>query len=140
MAEDFLLEIGTEEMPANDMDLIRQNFSQKAANIFSDNRLEYKDLNVYSTPRRLTLYIEDLSENQNDKKESVRGPAYEIAFDDDGNPTKAGEGFARGQGVEVEDLIVRDDYLYADKVEEGEKTKKILKFHLELKNTLMKTV
>lgn len=126
MAEDFLLEIGTEEMPANDMDLIRQNFSQKAANIFSDNRLEYKDLNVYSTPRRLTLYIEDLSENQNDKKESVRGPAYEIAFDDDGNPTKAGEGFARGQGVEVEDLVVRDDYLYADKVEEGEKTKKIL--------------
>ena len=126
MAEDFLLEIGTEEMPANDMDIIRNNFSKKAADSFSENRLEYKNLNVYSTPRRLTLYIENLAEKQNDKRESVRGPAYEIAFDDDGNPTKAGEGFARGQGVAVEDLVVRDDYLYADKVEEGKSTKKIL--------------
>ncbi|MGM0437225.1 MAG: glycine--tRNA ligase subunit beta [Bacillota bacterium] len=126
MAEDFLLEIGTEEMPANDMNLIRQNFSKEAAELFSENRLEYKNLNVYSTPRRLTLYIEQLAEKQSDKKESVRGPAYDIAFDDEGNPTKAGEGFARGQGVEVEDLVVRNDYLYADKVEKGKKTSEIL--------------
>ena len=126
MAEDFLLEIGTEEMPANDMNLIRQNFADKVAKIFSENRLEYKNLNVYSTPRRLTLYIVELAEKQKDKKESVRGPAYEIAFDKNGEPTKAGEGFARGQGLDVEDLVVRDDYLYADKIEKGKKTSEIL--------------
>ena len=126
MAKNFLLEIGTEEMPANDMDLIRDNFLKLAKNVFSENRLKFENIDVYSTPRRLTLYINKLTEKQKDKKESVRGPAYEIAFDENGNPTKAGEGFARGQGMEVEDLEVRDDYLYADKVEKGEKTDNIL--------------
>lgn len=126
MAKDLLLEIGTEEMPAGDMDRIRNNFSQLAQERFTEKRLKYEDISVYSTPRRLTLFIDDLAEKQDDKRESVRGPAAEIAFDTDGNPTKAGKGFACGQGMEVEELEIRDNYLYADKLERGKKTAELL--------------
>ena len=126
MARDLIFEIGTEEMPANDMNSVRKSFQNTAIKIFSDNRLHFSDCRVYSTPRRLTLYIKGMAEKQKDKKESVRGPAEAIAFDDDGNPTKAGSGFARGQGVDVEDLIIRDDYVYVDKVEKGKNTAQLL--------------
>jgi glycyl-tRNA synthetase beta chain len=126
MARDLIFEIGTEEMPAEDMDFVRKSFKDKAINSLSDNRLHFSECQVYSTPRRLTLYVEGLVERQDDKKESVRGPAAEIAFDDEENPTKAGSGFARGQGVDVEDLVIRDDYVYVDKVEEGRSTEDLL--------------
>ncbi|MGM0409497.1 MAG: glycine--tRNA ligase subunit beta [Bacillota bacterium] len=126
MSKDFLLEIGTEEMPANDMDVIRKNFLELASDIFSERRLNYEDIDVYSTPRRLTLYIEKLATKQKDKKESVRGPAHEIAFDENGEATKAGLGFAKSQAMEVEELVTRDGYLYADKVKKGKNTEDIL--------------
>ncbi|MFP4371392.1 MAG: glycine--tRNA ligase subunit beta, partial [Halanaerobium sp.] len=126
MAKNLIFEIGTEEMPAASMQRFREDYLKTAAAIFENNNLEYKEMNVYSTPRRLVLAVNDLAEKQEDQREIVRGPAVNIAFDDDGNPTKAGEGFARGQGVKVDDLVEKDGYLYAEKVEKGKNTADIL--------------
>lgn len=126
MAKNLIFEIGTEEMPAASMQRFREDYLKTAAALFENNNLEYEEMNVYSTPRRLVLAVDALAEKQEDKREIVRGPAVNIAFDDNGNPTKAGEGFARGRGVEVDELVEKDDYLYAEKVEKGEKTTEIL--------------
>ena len=126
MAKNLIFEIGTEEMPAASMQKFREDYLETAENLFENNNLEYKAMNVYSTPRRLVLAVKQLEEKQKDNRETVRGPAVNIAFDDDGNPTKAGEGFARGQGVDVDDLIEKDGYLFAEKVEKGQKTDDIL--------------
>lgn len=135
MSKTLLFEIGTEEMPAETMQRFRDDYLETASDIFNKNRLNYEDIKVYSTPRRLVLYIEGLVEKQSDRRENVRGPAVNIAFDDNGEATKAGQGFARGQGVSIEDLIKKDGYLYAEKVEKGKKTLDILpKLLLEIVN------
>ncbi|RCW45376.1 MULTISPECIES: glycine--tRNA ligase subunit beta [unclassified Halanaerobium] len=126
MSKTLLFEIGTEEMPAETMQKFRKDYLGTALKIFDKNRIKFKNMEVYSTPRRLVLFVEDLLEKQPDKKETVRGPAANIAFDDKGFPTKAGEGFARGQGVSVEDLKEKDGYLYAEKTEKGKETADIL--------------
>jgi glycyl-tRNA synthetase beta chain len=126
MAKNLIFEIGTEEMPAASMQRFREDYLKTAAAIFENNNLKYENMNVYSTPRRLVLAVDALAEKQEDQREIVRGPAVNIAFDADGNPSKAGEGFARGQGVKVDDLVEKDDYLYAEKVEKGKKTAEIL--------------
>ncbi len=126
MAKNLIFEIGTEEMPAASMERFREDYYKTAEAIFRNNNLKYKEMNVYSTPRRLVLAVNSLAETQEDNKEIVRGPAVNIAFDNEGNPTKAGEGFARGQAVNVDELVEKDGYLYAEKVEKGKKTTKIL--------------
>jgi len=126
MAKNLIFEIGTEEMPAASMQRFREDYLKTAAAVFENNNLEYKVMNVYSTPRRLVLAVGKLEEKQEDQHEIVRGPAVNIAFDDDGKPTKAGEGFARGQGVEVDELVEKGDYLYVEKVKKGKKTAEIL--------------
>ncbi len=126
MAKNLIFEIGTEEMPAESMMKFRIDYLKTAEDIFAKNQLEYEEMNVYSTPRRLVLEVKDLIEKQKDKKEEVRGPAVNIAFDDEGQATKAGEGFARGQGLQVEELVEKDGYLYAEKVEKGKETSEIL--------------
>ncbi|ADO76821.1 glycine--tRNA ligase subunit beta [Halanaerobium praevalens] len=126
MAKNLIFEVGTEEMPAASMQRFREDYLQTAATIFENNNLEYEEINVYSTPRRLVLAIEALAEKQTDNKEIVRGPAVNIAFDADGNPTRAGEGFAKGQGLEVSDLTKKDGYLYAEKITKGQNTANIL--------------
>ncbi len=112
MAKNLIFEIGTEEMPAESMMKFRIDYLKTAEDIFAKNQLEYEEMNVYSTPRRLVLEVKELIEKQKDKKEEVRGPAVNIAFDDEGDPTKAGEGFARGQGLQVAELVEKDGYLY----------------------------
>ncbi|TDO84473.1 glycyl-tRNA synthetase beta chain [Halanaerobium saccharolyticum] len=126
MAKNLIFEIGTEEMPAASMQRFREDYLKTAAAVFENNNLDYENMNVYSTPRRLVLAVNDLAEKQEDQREIVRGPAVNIAFDDAGNPTKAGEGFARGQGVEVDELVEKDGYLYAEKLEKGKNTADIL--------------
>ncbi len=126
MVKDLLVEIGTEEMPANYMEGIRRNFKQLVENTFSKNRLSYNECQVFSTPRRLTLYVKELVEKQEDKYISVKGPAASIGFDGEGNPTKAALGFARGQNVAIDELVAREGYLYADKVTKGQYSEKVL--------------
>jgi len=117
VSKDLLLEIGTEEIPAKFMVNTLAQVSELANRIFAEWRLSFSDCKVYGTPRRIALLLHDLADVQADLVKEVRGPAKRAAFDANGNPTKAAEGFARSQGVTPADLIVRSteqgEYVYA---------------------------
>ena len=109
MAE-FLLEIGTEEIPdwmiEPACDHLERNFldALKEADL-----AEGVTCVTHATPRRLVLAAEGLTQRQADKNEILTGPSQKVAFDQDGKPTKAGEGFAKRAGVALESIEVGDD-------------------------------
>lgn len=119
MANDFLLEIGTEEIPAKFMPAALEQLAGLAAAKFSEQRIGYNGIRTMGTPRRLTLLVRGIADMQDDKECRNKGPSIKIAFDADGNPTKAAIGFARGQGVEPQQLVVNDGYVYAVIQEKG---------------------
>lgn len=119
MSKTLLLEIGTEEVPAHVMPGILSQLKENAAKTFEELRIEYKNIKTLGTPRRSALLVEGLAEQQADLSKENRGPAVNIAFDADGNPTKAAQGFARGQGVKPEELVTKDGYVYAMVHEKG---------------------
>lgn len=130
MAKDFVLEIGTEEIPARFMGPAISQMEEISRSWLKDNRLDCEDVSAYGTPRRLVVYITGLAEKQEEFSEEVKGPAAKAAFAADGNPTKAAEGFARGQGVSLHDLIVKEtpngEYVFAVKKQAGVETVDIL--------------
>lgn len=126
MSKTLLLEIGTEEVPAHVMPGILSQLKENAAKTFEELRIEYKNIKTLGTPRRSALLVEGLAEQQADLSKENRGPAVNIAFDADGNPTKAAQGFARGQGVKPEELVTKDGYVYAMVHENGGQTVDLL--------------
>ena len=120
---DLLLEIGTEEIPAKFMPPALAELAKLTKEKLDEHRLAYEKIDTWGTPRRITLYVRGLAESQADLSEEVRGPAVKAAFDAEGNPTKAAMGFAKGQGVDVKDLIVKDipngSYVFALKKAQG---------------------
>ncbi len=130
MAKDFLLEIGTEEIPAKFAPGALEQFREVAAKRLKELRIEYRDVLAYATPRRIALFVEGLAEKQTDLEAEVKGPAVKAAYAPDGKPTKAAEGFARGQGVHVAELYTREvngvPYVFARKAEAGQPTPAIL--------------
>ena len=126
MSKTLLLEIGTEEVPAHVMPGILSQLKENAAKTFDELRIEYKNIKTLGTPRRSALLVEGLAEQQADLSKENRGPAVNIAFDADGNPTKAAQGFARGQGVKPEELVTKDGYVYAMVHEKGGQTTDLL--------------
>ena len=126
MSKTLLLEIGTEEVPAHVMPGILSQLKENAAKTFEELRIEYKNIKTLGTPRRSALLVEGLAEQQADLSKENRGPAVNIAFDADGNPTKAAQGFARGQGVKPEELVTKDGYVYAMLHEKGGQTADLL--------------
>ncbi|MEN6348354.1 MAG: glycine--tRNA ligase subunit beta, partial [Syntrophomonas sp.] len=130
MNNDFVLEIGFEEIPSAYMPQVIEDLKTVARRKFAETRLEYDDMFTYGTPRRLTLYITGLNEQQGDSLIENRGPKKSLALDAGGNATKAGLGFARGQGVEFKDLEFREvagiEYVFAVKKEKGISTEEIL--------------
>jgi glycyl-tRNA synthetase beta chain len=115
----LLFEIGTEEMPANYMPIILNELHDLAAKKMDALRIPYKNLKVYGTPRRMAFIAEEIPEAQADSSTEFKGPSAKIAFGPDGKPTKAALGFARGKGVAPEDLVVKDNYIYAVKHVKG---------------------
>ena len=126
MSKDLLLEIGTEEVPAHVMPHLLVDLKRLAGDMFAERRLAYESLRTIGTPRRAALLVTGLAERQEDVSTETRGPSVAIAFDAEGNPTKAGAGFARGQGVEPSELIQRDGYVYAAVYEKGAETAQLL--------------
>lgn len=126
MSKDLLLEIGTEEIPARFMNGILAQIETAAKNKFSELRIGFDEVKAYGTPRRIALILKNVAEKQEDISSENKGPSIKVAFDADGNPTKAGMGFARGQKVDVKDLVVKDDYVYAMVHEVGQETFGIL--------------
>ena len=126
MKRDLLFEIGTEEIPAHVMPHLLEDLAQLAETMLKEHRLSYEKVRTLGTPRRAVLIVTGLAERQEDVNTETRGPSVAIAFDADGNPTKAGAGFARGQGVDPSALIQRDGYVYASVHESGAATAELL--------------
>ena len=126
MKRDLLFEIGTEEIPAHVMPHLLEDLAQLAETMLKEHRLAYEKVRMLGTPRRAALIVTGLAERQEDVNTETRGPSVAIAFDADGNPTKAGAGFARGQGVDPSALIQRDGYVYASVHESGAATAELL--------------
>lgn len=126
MSKDLLLEIGTEEVPAHVMPGILAQLKEHAEKAFQENRIAFGSIRTIGTPRRTALIVRDLAEKQEDVLSENRGPSVAIAFDADGNPSKAAQGFARGQHVDPKELVVKDGYVYAMVHEEGKATAELL--------------
>jgi glycyl-tRNA synthetase len=126
----LLLEIGTEELPAGDLSLALAQLREGAPALLAEARLDYENLRVLGTPRRLALLVDGLAPRQRPLEEVVKGPPARAAFDAEGRPTQAAQGFARRQGVDVADLQVREmdggQYVVAVRQVEGRPTPEVL--------------
>ncbi len=122
----LLYEIGTEEMPAQYMPGILKEYQELAGKKLAEARIPFSTVKVYGTPRRMAFLAEGVAEKQEDSNVESKGPSLKIAFDKDGNATRAAQGFARGQGVDVKDLVQKDGYVYAVKHLAGKKTEELL--------------
>lgn len=133
--EELVLEIGMEEVPARFLGSTLASLREKAVAALAAARLEYAALRTLGTPRRLVLHVEGLAPCQSTRVEEVRGPSQAAAYDAAGAPTRAALGFARGQGVDVADLLVRStpagEYVYAVRRELGRPTLEVLPSLLE---------
>ncbi len=123
--EKLLFEIGTEEIPAKFMPGILAQLKEMAEKKMGELRIPFENVKVYGTPRRMTFIAEDVAEFQADSTVEAKGPSAKIAFVN-GAPSKAALGFARSQGVDVKDLVVRDNYVYAVKHLAGAPVKDLL--------------
>ena len=126
MCKDLLFEIGTEEIPAHYMPSILAQVKALAEKAFDEGNIAYGSVRTIGTPRRIALLVKDVDEKQADVSSKHKGPSVKIAYDADGNPTKAAMGFARGQKIDVKDLVVEDGYVYAYVTSVGAETKTLL--------------
>lgn len=130
MTKDYLFEIGTEEMPAHVVSRSVKQLAERTEKFLKENGLKFKNVKTFSTPRRLTILVEELAEKQDDIDEIKKGPAKKIALDKDKNWTKAAEGFARGQGMSTDDIYFEElkgtEYAYVHVQKEGKKAADIL--------------
>ena len=128
--QDFLLEIGTEEIPAGYIQPALNQLSDLAKYALTEQRLSFDQIRVLGTPRRLTLAIKNIDLRQADQTVEVTGPPKQVAYDDGGNPTRAAIGFAKSQRVSVADLQLiqteRGEYVFATQLQKGRPTSDIL--------------
>jgi len=130
MTENLLVEIGLEEMPAYVVEPSVLQLEEKTRQFLEENHLTFTQINTFSTPRRLAFQVQDLAEKQEDTQEEIKGPAKKIALDEDGNWSKAAQGFVRGQGLSTEDIYfktIKDtEYVYVTKQTIGKKAIDVL--------------
>ena len=126
MAKDLLFEIGAEEIPAGFMPNILGQLKQLAETKLNDAHLPFESIATYGTPRRLALIVKGIADASAEISERHKGPSASIAYDADGNATKAAIGFARGKGLDVADLVVEDGYIYAETKTAGVPAKDIV--------------
>ena len=126
----FLIEIGTEEIPARFLPAALSDLSTIAAKLFSEHRIGYHGIRTYATPRRLALIMDGVEPVQGDMVKEVFGPSKKVSFDEQGNPTKAAVGFAHSAGINVSDLKIKikgkAEYIAAVIEEKGLETKTVL--------------
>jgi glycyl-tRNA synthetase beta chain len=130
MGKELLLEIGTEEIPAGFIPRALEEMALLIREELHAHRIAHGEVRTLGTPRRLVLLVRDVVEKQADVEREKLGPAVRTAFDHNGKPTKAAMGFARGQGLKVEDLKIvqtdRGEYLCAVRKEEGKASSALL--------------
>ncbi len=129
-SRDLLVEIGTEELPPKALPVLSAAFEREVAAGLGRQNLDYSGTTAFATPRRLAVLVRDLQESQADAAIEKFGPALQAAYDEDGKPTKAAEGFARSCGVSVADLSEKNDgkvtKLYYQATRPGEQTADLL--------------
>lgn len=118
MANRYLLEVGMEELPASYSKLAIEQFKSAFEKLLNENSYKDYEVNVYTTPRRITTIIDNIIENESIEKEEIKGPSKSISFDDAGNPTKALQGFLKSKGLDVKDIFFKDmggtEYVFAN--------------------------
>ena len=122
----YLLEIGTEELPYKFIPSAINQLKTGFENFFNSNKVAYKDIKVYATPRRLAVIVDGLETQSKDEIKIVKGPIKKVAYDENGNLTKAGEGFCKKNNLTPEDLYIEDDYLHAKIVIKGKSIVELL--------------
>lgn len=126
MSKNLLLEIGTEEMPANIMSGVVDQLKALEASQFEAHRIAAESITIYATPRRLAVLVKGATDRQPDEEVKKRGPSVKAAFDADGNPTRAAQGFARGQHIDPSELVKEGEYTWAHVVHAGKKVEDVL--------------
>lgn len=130
MSHNVLLEIGLEEMPANVITASRLQLKERVEAFLTENRLAFGKVEAFSTPRRLAVLVHEVAEKQEDEETTVKGPAKKIALDDQGEWSKAAQGFVRGQGLTTDDITFKElkgvEYVFVDKFVPGKTAMEIL--------------
>lgn len=122
----YLLEVGTEELPYKFIPSAIEQLNKGFTTFLNDNKVKFSDIKVYATPRRLAVIVDGLENKTEDEEKIVKGPIAKVAFDEAGNLTKAGEGFARKNNLSKEDLYVEDNYVHAKIVIKGKPIAELL--------------
>ena len=123
----YLLEVGCEELPYKFIPSAIQQLKTGFENFLNSNKVEFEDVKVYATPRRLAVIVSGLEKESKDEIKVVKGPIKKVAYDENGNLTKAGEGFCRKNGINPEDLYIEDDYIHAKITIKGKSIVELLK-------------
>lgn len=130
MPKNLLLELGLEEVPSRFMRAALEQLKERTERWLESARIEHAGVVTYGTPRRLTVYVRDVAEKQADVHEEVKGPARKIAMDENGQWSKAAQGFARSQGVDPDQFFFKElngvEYIYANKSSIGTDTSEVL--------------
>jgi glycyl-tRNA synthetase beta chain len=130
MNKDLILEIGIEEMPARFLPKILKDLYNIAIKEFDDKVIKFKEVKTFGTPRRITLYINNIDEKQEDFRMKVIGPPSKVAFNSDNRPTKAAIKFVKFHGMDISNIKIisleKGDYIYLDKFKKGESTRLLL--------------
>ena len=122
----YLLEVGVEELPYKFIPMAISQLKNGFETFLNNSNVEFGDVKVMATPRRLAVIVSGLAASQPDVEKVVKGPIAKVAFDENKNLTKAGEGFAKKNGVSANELYVENDYLYAKISIKGKNTKDLL--------------
>lgn len=122
----YLLEVGTEELPYRFIPQAVEQLQSGFESFLNNNKIGFEKVDVYATPRRLAVIVSGLVEKSGDETKIVKGPIAKIAYDENGNLTKAGEGFAKKNGVAPQDLYVEDNYVHAKIVVKGKSIVELL--------------
>ena len=123
----YLLEIGTEELPYKFIPAAIQQLQNGFENFLNTNKIKFEKVNVYATPRRLAVIVDDIAKSSPDEVKIVKGPIKKVAYDENGNLTKAGEGFLNKNGLTKDDAYIENDYLHAKVVIKGKPIEELLK-------------
>ena len=122
----YLFEVGVEELPYKFIPMAIDQLNQGFEKFLNDNNVSFSNIKVMATPRRLAVIVDGLAASQSDVEKVVKGPIAKVAFDEQGNLTKAGEGFANKNGVSKNDLYIEDNYVFAKISIKGKNTKDLL--------------
>lgn len=122
----YLLEVGTEELPYKFIPQAIEQLRTGFTNFLNDNKVKFTDIKVYATPRRLAVLVDGLETKTADEEKIIKGPVKTVAFDENGNLTKAGEGFARKNNLTKDDLYIEDNYVHAKIIVKGKPIAELL--------------